>query len=219
MEVHQIFTVPIVTDKLDPIAQSDINYIKNLEFIPYKSGNVVISTVEESDCHLLISKDKQILELPALDSLKKSIYKSAYNYWNNILGIDTSVKLKTIHSWVTKHKTGHWNREHMHSNSTFTSCIYLQTFPDSGELIFKKNPHHLNLFPYALEFDYSMTNNINRTEFSVSPENNMIVFFPSHLNHYTTDNKNVSERYVLNIDWWFFGSTRKGNGHGFESEF
>ena len=218
MNINHVFSIPVVTDQIDILVNA-VDFIKNLKYIPYRSSTADITTVKESDCHLLISENKQVIDLPELGLLKDAVYKSAYNYWNNVLGVDYSIKLKTVHSWVTKHRQGHWNRPHAHTNSTFTSTIYLQVPNDSGDLVFKKDPHYLNLFPFALDFDYRVTNEINQTEFKITPKENDIVFFPSHLTHYTTENKNTQERFALNIDWWFYGTTRKGSGHGFESDF
>ena len=220
MKVEHIFTVPITTSKLPPISKETVEFAKNIEYIPYAAGDVDQSTLTSDDCDLSISKNKQVLDTyPEFKDLKDSIFAAAYEYWRDVLCVHDSLKIKIRHSWITKHRPGNWNRPHTHTTSAFTSCVYLQTAENCGNLTIKKDPNYLNLFPSALDFDYHTTNNINCKEYSVTPEDNLIVFFPSHLNHYTGINKSNTDRYTINIDWWFYGISRKGSRAGFESNF
>ena len=220
MKVEHIFTVPITTSMLPTIPLTTIDFAKTIEYIPYAAGDVDQSTLSIDNCDLSISKNKQILDTyPEFSDLRETIYTAAYEYWHNVLCVHDSLKIRMRHSWITRHGPGNWNRPHTHTTSAFSSCVYLQTAENSGNLIFKKDPNYLNLFPSALDFDYHTTNNINHKEYSVTPENNLIVFFPSHLNHYTGVNNSNVERYTINIDWWFYGTSRKGSRAGFQSEF
>jgi uncharacterized protein (TIGR02466 family) len=220
MKIEHIFTVPIATAKLPTIPEETVSFAKSIEYIPYAAGDVDQSTLDENVCDLLISKNKQVLDFyPELKDLRDVIYTAACEYWHNDLGVSESLKIRIRHSWITKHRPGNWNRPHTHTTSTFSSCVYLQTAENCGDLVFRKDTNYLNLFPSALDFDYQLVNNINRKEYSVTPEDSLIVCFPSHLNHYTKSNNSNMDRYTINIDWWFYGISRKGSRGGFQSEF
>jgi uncharacterized protein (TIGR02466 family) len=217
LQTNYLFPVPITVAQLPKLDVMD--FVNTIEFIPYVSGDVSNITITNDNCHLLISKNKQVLDsYPELAELRQNIFSAAELYWKEVLGVDSTIKLKIMHSWITQHLPGHWNRPHYHNSSIFTSTTYLQTSENCGDLIFNKNPHHLNLFPMMLELDYAQQNNVNCKNFSITPEPNLIVFFPSHLEHYTETNNSTTKRFALNVDWWFEGLARK-NSNGFESNY
>jgi uncharacterized protein (TIGR02466 family) len=216
LQTNNLFPVPVTTAQLPKVNVMD--FVKTIEFIPYVSGNTSNISITEDNCHLMISKNKQVLDTYSeLEQLKENITVAAEKYWREVIGVDTSIRLKIMHSWITQHSPGrHWNRPHYHNSSIFTSTTYLQTAENCGNLIFNKNPHYLNLFPMMVELDYATENFINCKKFTITPTDNLIVFFPSHLEHYTETNNSLLERFALNVDWWFEGIARK-NSTGFES--
>jgi uncharacterized protein (TIGR02466 family) len=220
MNVQHAFPIPVATDTLPKIPKSTIEFAKNLKYIPYLPGSAGPDTATLENCHLLISDNKQVLDsYPEFAELRESIFTSTYKFWSEVLGVSDLLKLKIRHSWITKHLPGHANRPHTHTTSIISSCVYLQTADNCGNLVFKKDINYLNLFPSALDLDFKISNIINTQEISIVPKDNLIVFFPSHLNHYTETNTSNTERYCINIDWWFYGKTRIRNKYGFDSDF
>lgn len=217
---NHLFTVPITVSEIPPIPKVTVDFIKSIEFLPWIGGEEEFMTEEDlKNKHLGISKSKQVLtDYPELGFLKEQITTVANNYWREVLCVDWSLNIKIRNSWVTWHKANQWNRPHVHTCSMFTSTTYIQAEENSGDLIFEKSPHYLNLFPAAVELDFHTQNQINTKVFSVAPKTGLTVCFPSHLNHFTKPNKSNADRYALNVDWWFEGRTKK-EGMGFYADF
>jgi hypothetical protein len=132
-----IFSTPITTISGEPVSKEVLDFIKNLEFIPS----------QKNDSTLSMTKENQVLDaFKELCNLKESILKIADFYWRDVLSVDTSLKPVIRHSWITRHKSGEFNPMHHHTTSLFSITTYLQASPNCGNLIFKKDKHHLNLF-------------------------------------------------------------------------
>ena len=210
MDTAYLFPVPISTNFISPISDDVITFAKNLEFVPWHS---------KDNYFLSISKDRQVLDQHIqFFELKQQVMLSAEAYWREVICADQSVNLKIRHSWLTRHYKNEFNPPHTHTTSLFTATVYLQATESCGDLIFRKDPNYLNLFPSMIDLDYHTQTLVNTKLYSVSPKDNMIVFFPSHLLHETQPNKSNSDRYALNVDFWFEGTVRK-NSKGFDSTF
>ena len=210
MNTIHLFPVPISTTELPPISEDIIEFIKHLEYVPWHSSD---------NYWLSISKERQVLDrYDILKSLKNDIMKASNQYWQEVICANESIRITIRHSWITRQRAGECNPAHTHTTSLFTSCTYLQAGKNAGDLIIKKDPNYLNLFPSMIDLDYHTNNLINTKKFFITPKNNLIVFFPSHLLHETGPNMGEEDRYALNIDYWFEGTLRK-NSNGFESIF
>jgi uncharacterized protein (TIGR02466 family) len=210
VDTINLFPVPISISSVDPIPTSVISFAKALEYVPW---------YDKEDYFLSISKDRQVLDqYIEFSELKKQIMSAAEEYWRTVICADWSVNLKIRHSWLTRHYQNEFNPPHTHSTSLFTATVYLQASDNCGDLIFRKDPNYLNLFPSMIDLDYHTHNNINTRLHSITPKDNLIVFFPSHLLHETQPNKSNADRYSLNVDFWFEGTVRK-NSSGFDSTF
>ena len=210
METINLFPIPISYTFIDSIPQDTIEFAKSVEYVPWHSKEIY---------YLSISKERQVLDnFKEFSSLKKNIIAAAEEYWRNVICADYSQELVVRHSWLTRHYPGELNPSHTHTTSLFTCCTYLQTDEGCGDIIFKKDTNYLNLFPSMIDLDYHTSNLINTKKFFITPKNNMIVFFPSHLQHETQTNNSSTTRYALNMDFWFKGTVRK-NSSGFEATF
>jgi len=210
MNTNHLFSIPVSTADLPPISKNIIDFIKQIEYVPWYNAN---------NYYLSISKERQVLDtFKILQPLHHDIMKAANQYWHDVIEADNSINLKIRHSWITRHKPGEWNPAHTHSTSLFTSCIYFQGNKDSGDLILKKDNNYLNLFPSMIDIPYHTSNLINTKKFVITPTDNLIVFFPSHLLHESSRNLGTTDRYALNVDYWFEGTLRK-NSNGFDSIF
>ena len=210
MDTAHLFSVPISTDVIGPIPHDVIAFAKNLEYVPW---------YDKENYFLSISKDRQVLDqYEEFFELKQQIMVSAEKYWREVICADWSVNLKIRHSWLTRHYKDEYNPLHTHTTSLFTATTYSQDDDSCGDLIFRKYPNYLNLFPSVIDLDYHTRNHVNTRLYSVTPKDNMIVFFPSHLAHETQPNKSNADRYSLNVDFWFEGTVRK-NSSGFDSTF
>ena len=210
MITYNLFPIPITVQQLEPPSNEILDFVKNLEYVPWHS---------EENYFLTIFKNRQVLDqFEILKPLKDKIMQGVEKYWREVIEVDDGIDLKIRHSWFTKHKHGELNPAHTHTTSLFTLCYYLQAEEKCGDIVFKKDINYLNLFPSMIDLDYKSKNLINSKSFSITPKPGMMVCFPSHLNHETEPNLSGVERYALNMDFWFTGKTRK-NSNGFESVF
>lgn len=210
MITYNLFPIPINVQQLDPPTESMLDFVKNLEYVPWHS---------EENYFLTISKHRQVLDqFEIFKPLKDKIMTGVEKYWREVLEVDAGLDLTIRHSWFTRHGAGELNPAHTHTTSLFTLCYYLQAEENSGDIVFNKDVNYLNLFPSMIDLDYRSKNLINSKSFSITPKPGMMICFPSHLNHETMPNQSGIERYALNVDFWFTGTTRK-NSNGFESMF
>lgn len=205
MNTVNLFPIPVSTIELPPVGDNIISYVKDLEY-------------EQWNPSLLLSKNHQILDEEICKPLKDNLLAAANEYWRTVICADPSVNLTIRHSWVTKHVPGQFNSLHTHTTCLFVSSLYLQAPENSGNLILKKDKNYLNLFPSMIDIDFHSSNLINSKDYSITPRNNLAVFFPSHLAHETEINNSEHDRYALNVDYWFEGTVRN-NSRGFESKF
>jgi uncharacterized protein (TIGR02466 family) len=210
METVNLFPIPVSHTYIEPIPQDVLEFAKTVEYVPWHS---------KENYYLSISKERQVLDtFEQFKDLKRSIMAAAEEYWRTVVCADWSVNLKIRHSWLTRHYPGELNPTHTHTTSLFTCCTYLQTDEGCGDIVFRKDTNYLNLFPSMIDLDYHTRNLINTKVYSITPKNNMIVFFPSHLQHETQPNNSETTRYALNMDFWFEGKVRK-NSSGFDADF
>lgn len=206
-----LFPVPISIFESPELPVDTMDFIKNkLEYMPWQS---------KENHYLDISKSFQVLDdFKEFSQLKENTLKTASTYWRDILYVDQSLDIKIKHSWITRHRPGQYNRRHIHNNCVFILTTYLDTYENCGNLVFFKNTHYLNLFPAILDIEYHTTNTINCKEYSIVPENNMTVCFPSHLEHEAKVNNSTHNRYCLTVDFFIQG-TANDSGRGFQAEF
>jgi uncharacterized protein (TIGR02466 family) len=219
IETFGLFPIPVTTIQLDPIPEETKNFIKNLEYMPWRSSdNYYKDMGHDKEHYLSISVDRQALDLPELKDLKDQIMTAAEHYWREVICADYSTNLVIRHCWITRHRKGEKNPPHIHTTSLFVGSIYVQAPENCGDIIFYKDNNYLNLFPSLIDMDYHNRNLINTKKFSITPRENMAVFFPSHVNHETEINNSDEDRYALNLDFWFEGTVRQ-NSKGFEVQF
>jgi uncharacterized protein (TIGR02466 family) len=210
LETVGLFPIPVSTTYIDPISEDIIDFAKSVEYMPWHS---------KENYYLSISKERQVLDtFSQFKELRASVMKAVEQYWREVLCVDNYINLKIRHSWLTRHYPGEQNPAHTHTTSLFTCCVYLQTADGCGDIVFKKDTNYLNLFPSMIDLDYRTRNLINSKSYSITPKNNMIICFPSHLQHEALPNMSTTTRYALNMDFWFEGTVRK-NSNGFDAEF
>ena len=98
-------------------------------------------------------------------------------------------------SWVTKTEDSH-SELHHHKNSFYSGVYYFDEYSDnSGDLQFK-NP----LSSYSDFYLIPKEWNIMTSEaWSISPKKNLLVFFPSYLEHRIVNNKGKRRSLAFNI--------------------
>ena len=193
MNTINLFPVPITTFESPDIGASTLDFVKQLEYRPYHS-------IENYELDITVSTDV-LDDYPELATLRQNTLAIANQYWKEVIGAVDSLEIQIYHSWICRHSTGQYNPLHSHNNCLFVLATYLDVPDDSGDIVFKKPTHYLNLFPNIIHIDYQSSNVINCTEYAITPKTNMTICFPSHQEHYAKPNNNKEPRYCLTVDY------------------
>jgi uncharacterized protein (TIGR02466 family) len=142
--------------------------------------------------------NKNILNAPECTALKEHIQSHIDYFLFDQLQVSRNVTLEIQNSWVNRHGKGDYAHVHYHRNSVISGCYYLETFPDSGEIVFQKDKAFNNLFDTTVDMGFDNAMNIfNSTYWPLRPNTADLVLFPSHLAHSVTPNNTDQIRYSL----------------------
>ena len=86
-----------------------------------------------------------------------------------------------------------FNYAHTHGGSNISGIYYLSVPGDSGKLLFNnpdKTIQNLTFF----DGPFKSFNEYNSTQFEIIPKENLLVLFPSHIEHYVEPNKSDEPR-------------------------
>jgi uncharacterized protein (TIGR02466 family) len=156
-----------------------------------------------------MSVNNYILEVPQLKTFKNQIEQVVDNFLKVNLKF-TQIYFNITTSWVVKHNENHRGKSHFHRNSLFSGVVYLQVSDNSGDIIFlnsSKNP----LYPTEIELQATEYNVFNALSWAITPKQNSILIFPSHVKHKVTPNKSNKDRYVIAFNIFPSGILDKGN--------
>ena len=186
LEVLPLFSSPVGILILEEDFSSMANSIPRLNFIESGSYNFSYS-----------DRRKILDDFPEV----KEIMMSYFNlYKDEVLNLGpTDFAITT--SWITQTGKGGYSHEHRHSNSLY-SCVFYFDDGDGGQLEFSGNPS-TSIF----ELNYGSNDNMYNTDsIEVKPRKNMLVIFPSNLEHRVLENTSDMYRYSLAFNLFPVGS-------------
>ena len=183
MTVFPIFSTPVYVETYN-IEDEDIQGIINEEYEDYPKRRDGAQSV-----------NTQILQkYPRLHAIcQEHAEKMCYD----VLSIQDRVRPKIVCSWVNKHRQGERANRHGHSNSMFTGCIYLQTPPESGNLMFEASYNHCTWSTGMIEPPVFEDTLINSRVWQIVPERGMVALFPGHVDHMSGYNDSEIDRYSI----------------------
>tara|TARA_R110000744_G_scaffold215378_2_gene334222 strand:+ start:204 stop:815 length:612 start_codon:yes stop_codon:yes gene_type:complete len=130
-----------------------------------------------------------VLEQKKFKSLKNAILKEFHHYASEVLQYSNKFKITT--SWFTQLDKGEQGQPHNHNNCFISGVLYLKTYENSGDIVFKDyRDSRFMLFP-------KQYNLYNSKDWVYKPTNKMILFFPSSLYHEIEENKSEYTRHSL----------------------
>jgi len=193
--VTPLFGIPLYQTELTDVTQEDLDYIKSSEYVRFPANNG------------FGTPNKFLLDNPALKNLKEKILTSCYHFLYDVLDIDPSAKFEITNSWAVKHLKGDESGAHTHVNSMISGVFYVQTDEDSGEIVFHKDKTHHNIFTptVGIPFKGQNLNVFNALGWAIKPKNNMLVLFPSTLDHSVLPSRSDTERYCVAFNLFAFG--------------
>ena len=188
-DVIGLFPSPVFKTKLQPISSDIKNMVRKLEYDEGKDGNVNTSS------------NLRLLNEPEFENLRKSIFQEFDFFTRQVLKINTGVNFVLTNSWAVESKPGCVGKQHTHKNSIFSGVLYLETPAESGYLKFEElNDYRMFYQTFSLPFDDF--NSMNSAQWTVKPEENVALFFPSNITHSITKNESNQTRYSLAFNFF-----------------
>jgi uncharacterized protein (TIGR02466 family) len=188
-EVIELFPIPL--------------YRNNI-FIDERTKHAVRNYVYERSDNCFVT-DAKLLDSPNLTDFKRSILNEVEYYVYDYLKVSRKVKVFITTSWAVKHLKGDWAQAHHHTNSIISGVVYLDVDDRSGGIKFLRDAGSYNVWPISVSPDVEEKNKINCVEWTIHPQTNDILIFPSHLTHEVKESFSDIERYVVAFNVFFKG--------------
>ena len=202
-EMIPLFSMPLYKSFIEPLKEPMVEALKNLE---YNKLPAVINQ-PNMDQYGLVTDSKTLHKTPRFSFLKQLIDQKVNHFAKQILQVSNfDFEMHTM--WAVKHEPGHWAFKHSHKNSLISGVLYIDVHPNCGNIIFEKPLHYLNLFPSCFIAHHTQQTIFNSGAFCLEPQNNMIILFPSHLEHYVMPNESGFDRYCIAFDYFMKGEIR-----------
>ena len=136
------------------------------------------------------SYDTRILE--KFPRIKKILLKNFIKFNNKFLFYSCDFAITT--SWFTKTESGCFSQYHSHKNSFYSGIVYFGDYSENSSRIEFENPNVDKNGFYIIPDVWDINNSIT---FSVLPEKNKLIFFPSYLKHRISYGNDDFTRYSL----------------------
>ena len=148
-----------------------------------------------------------ILNHPDLKVEKKAIFDVTETYKNAVFSY-MSTGMEITSSWGTRTYERCSGQFHYHANSLFSGILYFDDIPENhgGRLEFSSMSSPAN----AYHLEPTIVNEYNSKSFTVRPEKNLCVLFPSYLYHRIQRYIGKPTRYSL--AWNVFPTNKFGSG-------
>ena len=183
-EVIPLWVTPLYVTTIN----SAHNYVNELETVGWKRF---------STNNGFITNDTYVLDRKEFKNLKSLIDIHVNNYAQDVFKINSTIDFYITNSWGTKHNSKDWADKHYHANSLFSGVLYLECNDNSGEITFHKNIGYNTGIPHIFDFDYTENNMFNSTKTSIQPKTNMLLLFPSTLEHSVSESESTKDRLVI----------------------
>ena len=104
------------------------------------------------------------------------------------------IKIKSI--WVIINEKGASNERHHHGNSALSAAYYVHAPKDCGDIVFY-DPRPAPVFSHPIA---KKPNILNATVNSITPDEGLLVLFPSYLDHSVKPNLSSDQRIVISFN-------------------
>jgi uncharacterized protein (TIGR02466 family) len=190
--VASLFGVPIYSSDVDPISSKSVNYILNLKFEKMHNG--------------FITNDVALLDDPNCLEIKNKILNAFNDYVYNVLKINPKMEFYITTSWAVKFLPGGSAHEHTHSNSLFSGVLYLKAVKDTGQISFHNPKKYLDFSSPTLNLGFTEWNIFNSDKWSITPNENQIIIFPSNVTHSVEINNSKDDRISIAFNLFVKGN-------------
>ena len=189
--MHLFFSTPIWSAKIanfKNVNEDMHNYILNL-----KDQNP--AGIKKSNFNGWHSKDFDLN-----DEIPKKFINSVSSNINtafNDMDWDIEKQIIQIKSvWAIINEKGASNERHHHGNSALSAAYYVRAPKDCGDIVFY-DPRPAPVFSHPIS---RKPNILNATVNSITPNEGMLVLFPSYLDHSVKPNLSSNQRIVISFN-------------------
>jgi len=180
-------------------------YITEIEIFDVDKLNKQLLKLSKQVYRELPSADpSNAYQSPGLDPNEHPVFLDLFDKTKahilNVLGIYDLKKIGNIDfslPQININKPGDFNWPHKHFDSHFSLIYYLKVPKKSGDLIFSNPLTQGNNF-YLKEFNNYNSSNANT--FKYTPRENMLILFPSNIEHAVERNKSKHDRISIAFD-------------------
>ena len=103
---------------------------------------------------------------------------------------------KITNMWAIINKKGASNARHTHPNSYLSAVYYIKAPKNCGDILFyDPRSAKVNRKPPTTK-----ANALNSEEVKITPQDGMMVFFPSYLHHAVSENRSDEERIIISFN-------------------
>jgi len=189
--MHLFFSTPIWSTKIDNhkyVNEEMYNYILNL-----REKNP--EGIKKSNFNGWHSKDFDLID----ETPKKFINAVSSNINTAFNDMDWDIekqiiKIKSI--WAIINEKGASNERHHHGNSALSAAYYVRAPKNCGDIVFY-DPRPAPVFSHPIA---KKPNILNATVNSITPEEGLLVLFPSYLDHSVKPNLSSNQRIVISFN-------------------
>jgi|TARA_R100001530_G_scaffold132210_1_gene104423 uncharacterized protein (TIGR02466 family) len=182
-EFEYLFATPIGIYKLD----EDLKVLS--KFAYNQTSNRSISNRGGIQTDDLNVKDK------AIKPLCKKILEAGKSYAKQ-LRLTDNIFIENI--WVNINKKHNFNVEHTHPFSLISGTFYVKTNKDTGNIVFA-NPN-VAMEGYVKKEYVKEHNQLNSNVWWYTPQDNVLILFPSWLKHQVEPNQSEEDRISISFN-------------------
>tara|TARA_B100000287_G_C20289253_1_gene645259 strand:- start:27 stop:614 length:588 start_codon:yes stop_codon:yes gene_type:complete len=173
MEIIPLFSTPLIVDSLET----------NVGGLEREKIYVTNANYKKSDDYRVLERHPK---------LKRLILNKFHKIAKDIFCYDNEFKIST--SWLTETKKGERPLLHLHKNSFYSGVYYYEDYSDNvGGIEFQNPLEQLPSF-YLIPTQWNM---MNMNTWSLIPQRNKIIFFPSYLSHRVCEHHDDTPRHSL----------------------
>jgi len=177
LDVIVPFKTEIFITELDPSTTKILNDIIKIQS---SEQSELVSNVGGWQSPSYTANQQKFMS-PIILEIKKYI-REIYN----IMNIDGSGEI--LNYWFNINGKYDYNISHTHPGSYFSAALYLKTPKNSGNIVFQRPD---NLKETIL---FKTSNEHNFGDYQITPQENLLVMFPSCLHHYVARNNSDETR-------------------------
>lgn len=184
INLYNLFSCPVLKTKL----AFDNNKLKNyvLSLNKKDKGRKISNEGGWQSNNLIISEDNKSIFKPLLSDIIKYSQKYIENFE---LKKDKKYGISNMWANINKYKDN--NSVHTHPFSLISGVYYIQSPENSGDIEFLHPDDSIGC--YFIGNYYEKLNQNNSATWSITPENNDLILFPSFLKHKV--NKNLNKKF------------------------